>query len=135
MIQKMKYGAIGIVLPLMLLVLPFVTFAQGTTTNGLQRLVAQIGALIQAAVPLVIGLAILLFLWGIFKLYFLDPSEENRKEGRKLIVWGLIAIVVMVSVWGLVKILQSAIIANESENAPLRAPIAIPTSPTSRSGN
>jgi len=51
-------------------------------------------------VPLIISLALIYFLWGVAK-YIQKPDEK----GREMILWGLIGLFVMVSVWGLVNLL------------------------------
>jgi hypothetical protein len=55
-------------------------------------------------VPLIFALAFLLFLWGMFK-YFFWNTEEGKEQGRQLILWGVIAFVVMFSIWGIVNLL------------------------------
>lgn len=57
-------------------------------------------------VPLVFALALIVFVWGLFMSFILGgTSEDKRKEGQQLMLWGIIAFFVMVSVWGLVNIL------------------------------
>ncbi len=61
--------------------------------------------LIQSVVPLLFSIAIVAFIWGIIQMY-LDPNnEEQRKKGKQYMIWGLIALFVMISVWGLVNVL------------------------------
>ncbi len=61
--------------------------------------------LIKAIVPFLITLATVAFIWGVIQ-YFLNPdNEEKRKKGKEYILWGLIALFVMVSMWGLVALL------------------------------
>lgn len=58
--------------------------------------------LIKSIIPFLMTLATAAFIWGVIQ-YFLNPdNEEKRKKGKGFIVWGLIALFVMVSVWGLV---------------------------------
>lgn len=62
------------------------------------------------AVQLILALALVSFLYGIFRLVFLDASnEEGRNKARKFMLWGIVALFVMVSVWGLVNVLQSSV--------------------------
>jgi uncharacterized membrane-anchored protein len=62
--------------------------------------------LITKLIPIVIGAAVLVFLFGILKFIFAG-DEEARKSARSFMIFGVIALFVMVSVWGLVKFLQS----------------------------
>lgn len=62
------------------------------------------------AVELILALALVSFLYGIFRLIFVDASnEEARNKARKFMLWGICALFVMVSVWGLVNVLKSSI--------------------------
>ncbi|HEV7702495.1 MAG TPA: pilin [Candidatus Paceibacterota bacterium] len=61
-----------------------------------------------AAIPLLFALAVLVFVWGVVKFFFINYAEEaKRTEGRQFMVWGIIALTVMLCVWGLVGILGS----------------------------
>lgn len=60
-----------------------------------------------AVVPLLVAIAVAFFIWGIIT-YFLNPdNEEKKKEGKSYLLWGLIALFVMTSFWGLVNILSN----------------------------
>ena len=52
------------------------------------------------------GLALVAFLYGVLKYIQPGASEGDKKKARSYIIWSLIGLTVMVSVWGLVKILQ-----------------------------
>lgn len=61
--------------------------------------------LVSSVVPLLFTLAVVGFIYGIIQ-YFLNPdNEEKRKKGKSYMIWGIIALFVMVSMWGLVGIL------------------------------
>jgi hypothetical protein len=64
-----------------------------------------IGTFLGRLAPFIITLTLLTFLWGMFQLVR-SGSEESRKEGRKIIVFGVVALFVMVSIWGLVNLLR-----------------------------
>lgn len=61
----------------------------------------------EVLVPLIFALAFLLFLFGVFKYFFSSgaKAEDNRKEGRKFVMWGVIAFAIMISLWGIVNVL------------------------------
>lgn len=61
--------------------------------------------IIQMLIIMSIGLAILFFLYGVLAYVTAGDSEEKRKKGRDRMIYGIIGIFVMVSVWGLVNIL------------------------------
>lgn len=56
-------------------------------------------------VPFIFALALIAFIWGVMQYYLNPENEEKRSKGKEFIVGGLIALFVMVSVWGLVNIL------------------------------
>lgn len=61
--------------------------------------------IVKSIIPLFFSLAIAGFIYGIVQ-YFLNPeNEENRKKGKSYMLWGLIALFVMISVWGLVAVI------------------------------
>lgn len=62
---------------------------------------------INYAIYIIIGLAILYFVWNVFKYYFKESGEESRKEGREFVLWAVIGMFVILSFWGLVNILMN----------------------------
>ncbi len=56
-------------------------------------------------VPLLFAIAFLVFIFGVYKHFIQNgASGDEKNEGKKLILYGLIGFAVMVSVWGLVNI-------------------------------
>ena len=60
---------------------------------------------INQIVPLLIGVALLIFFWGIVR-YIASGGEDGKGKGRSLMLWGVIALFVMVSVFGILQILK-----------------------------
>jgi len=59
-------------------------------------------------VPVLFALAFIVFLWGIANAYIFSAGDEEAvKKGHKLILWGIIAFVVMISIWGLVNVIAN----------------------------
>ena len=60
------------------------------------------------AVPILIAIAFIVFLWGVAKAYIISgASEEARKQGHQIILWGVIGFVVVFSLWGIVNLALS----------------------------
>lgn len=76
-----------------------------------------IGFINDTLVPLVFALALIVFIWGLFTSFILPNGD--RDQGRQLMLWGIIAFFVMVSVWGLVNILVGTF---GLENTPITPP-------------
>ena len=61
----------------------------------------------RSIIPLLFALAIAMFIWGVIQ-YVINTDEEAKKQkGKMFMIWGIIALAVMVSVWGLVGILRN----------------------------
>lgn len=73
--------------------------------------------LISPLVLLVASLAFLAFLWGIAVYIFKAGDEKSKEYGKNIMVYGVIALFVMVSVWSLVQILKNTFF--ESSNTPV----------------
>ncbi|MDE2031288.1 MAG: hypothetical protein KGI58_03475 [Patescibacteria group bacterium] len=61
--------------------------------------------IIKSVVPLLFTLATAAFIWGITQYLLNADNEEKRKKGKSYMIWGIIALFVMISMWGLVGIL------------------------------
>ena len=72
---------------------------------------ASIG-LINATIALLIGVAVLLFIWGVFNYFRFSDSAEKRSSSSKYIVYGLISILVITSLWGFVYMLADTLDIN-----------------------
>lgn len=58
----------------------------------------------RSVVPLLFALAVVAFIWGVIQYYLNPGNEEKRKKGKDFIVGGLIALFVMVAMWGIISI-------------------------------
>jgi len=75
-----------------------------TVPSNFSELVGIFVDLIQTALPVIAGLALLVFVWGLAKFIFRVGGDEKAvAEGKKLMVWGLVALFVLVSVWGILR--------------------------------
>lgn len=59
-----------------------------------------------AVVPLLITLSIVVFIAGIVKFIAGADEAGKREEGRRFMLYGIIGLFVMVSIWGLVGTIQ-----------------------------
>lgn len=51
------------------------------------------------------GVALLYFIWGIFRFLANEDNEEERRKSKQSMLWGVIGMVIMVSVYGLISII------------------------------
>ena len=60
----------------------------------------------KSVIPLLFAVAVVMFVWGAVKFFIIDSAEEKKREqGKQFMLWGIIALAVMLSIWGLVNIL------------------------------
>lgn len=88
-------------------------------------LLARARVALDALIPFIIGLAVFVILWGIFLYVTKAAEEEKRSEGRLYIVWGIVAVFSMLSLWGFVNIL-----VNTFDLKTTLDKSSIPTAPT-----
>ena len=86
--------------------LPFMAFAQSqVNTQYLGSMISSAKALLDQLVVLLIALAVVWFIWNVIR-YTMSDDEEKKGQAKSQMIWGVIAIAVIVSIWGLVAILQ-----------------------------
>ena len=54
---------------------------------------------------MIFALAVVIFIWGVVQFIMNSEEEAKRAKGKQFMLWGIIALTVMVCVWGLVGIL------------------------------
>jgi len=77
--------------------------------------------LILTVIPIVAGLALVVFFWGLAKFILKAGEESAREEGKQVMKWGIVALFVLVSIWGIVMFLHGDLFGS---------PIGIPQLPT-----
>ncbi|HZS42757.1 MAG TPA: hypothetical protein VFA52_00880 [Candidatus Paceibacterota bacterium] len=109
------------------LALAFPAVAFGQQLTNISVLVASATHILNQLIPFFIGLGVVVFFYGIIR-YALAGSGEDKSAARSIMIWGIIALFVMVSVWGLVNFLGNALGLNNAQNIPA------PNIPTNASG-
>jgi len=66
-----------------------------------------------------VALAVVWFIWNVIR-YTLADDEEKKGAAKMQMVWGIIAIAVIVSVWGLVAILRNMFGVDNNSAIPTR---------------
>ena len=77
--------------------------------NGIIGIIdAALGIVTGTLIPLAFALCLLYFFWGVAKYIRTGAgSEEAAKEGRRIMVWGVVGLFVAFSVWGIISFIQS----------------------------
>ncbi len=58
----------------------------------------------RSIIPFIFALATLMFLYGVVEFLSGAQEEAKREKGKSFMIWGIVGLAVMVSVWGIVKI-------------------------------
>ena len=94
------------------LVVPLTSFAALGNISGL---VGDFGDIVNSIIPILFALALLGFFYGLVRYIF--GKEDDREAAKKTMLWGVIALFVMASVWGLVAFVQDAV-GVDADSAP-----------------
>lgn len=56
-------------------------------------------------IPFLIAIGLFAFLFGVLRFLIAQENEEIKERARESMVWGTLALFIMVSFWGIVQIL------------------------------
>lgn len=79
-----------------------------TGSTNVNQLSNQVKSYFNLAIELMIAAAFLYVVWSAFKFATAGGDEDRRKEGQQGIIYGVIGVVVMLSVWGLVALVTGS---------------------------
>lgn len=75
--------------------------------KGLNGIIGNLTELFGNAYALILVAIGLAFAWGILKFVF--KSGSDQEEGKTMMIWSIVAITVLASVYGIVKIVQDTV--------------------------
>lgn len=76
----------------------------GSSGGGLGSILSKIQELLNMVIPVLVALGVVYFVWGVVQ-YVIGSDEEAKTKGRDRIIYGIIGLTVIISLWGLVYIL------------------------------
>ena len=88
--------------------LPLLVAAQGVISQA-QNIVTGLQTIVNLVFPLLIGVAAIVFVWGVIKYIMAAGDEKARKDGRWMIIWSLVGLAVILGMAGLVNLLLSTV--------------------------
>jgi K+-transporting ATPase A subunit len=62
----------------------------------------QIRGIVNMLIPLAVACALLFFIWGLVVYIVRSGDIKSKEEGRTRMIWGVIALFIIVSIWGIV---------------------------------
>lgn len=87
--------------------------------GNIENLVEAIGRIVDLATPIVVGIALLVFFWGLVKFIFAQGNEDAKEQGKRLMIGGVIALFVIVSVVGIINFIGDAIGVDQGGSLPV----------------
>jgi len=89
------------IIALLTLTAPVVAQAQ-----NIESVTSLVSSLVNYAIGILIGVGIIAFFIGLIK-YLWSNNGDDKSKGAKIMVWGILALFVMLSIFGLVRLLQN----------------------------
>ena len=105
---------IGLIALASVAILPAFAHAQ---LGNVENIIEQIGNLVNLATPIVVGIALLVFFWGLVK--FLASDGEDKEKGKNLMIGGIIALFVIVSIVGIIRWIGDAVDIDQGGTLPV----------------
>ena len=120
----MKYKIFLQSLILSLILTPHVSFA---AFERLKDLLRDFKSLLDLLVPITFALALIFFFYGIAQFIRNAGETKTHEAGKNKIIWGIVGLFVMVSIWGIIRYLGDSlgIETNIRNGAPTRTVPAV----------
>ena len=61
--------------------------------------------IVNPAIYLLLALAGVYFVWGVFSFISNQENDEGREKGKQHMIWGIIGIFIMLSAFGIIKMI------------------------------
>ena len=87
--------------------IPVIAMAQ--SPDWLNSVINGVASILPGLIAVLIGVALLFFIWGLIVFITKSGDENAVAEGKVMMFWGVIALFVIVSVWGIVLLLQQIV--------------------------
>lgn len=104
--KKMKSNITKHIIITAVTLTPFIAFA----VEALSTIIARWTNTVTLIINFLLVVATLVFVWGIIKYVAAGGDAAKVKEARGYIVWGLLGLAVMASVWVIVRVIQLEVI-------------------------
>lgn len=99
--------------------LAFAQLAEGTAGNFGEFIEGVLDLINGFLIPLLIALAVLFFIYGVFK-YFIQggADEDSRAQGRSLMLYAILGFVAIVALWAIVNFVANAFFSDPTQEIP-----------------
>ncbi len=90
--------------PVSLYLLPRVVLAFPDNLTGVIEMFTDIGLKL---IPFLAAIAFLVFVWGVGRFIRASGSGKDLGESKNILIWGVIGLFVLVTIWGIIAFLRS----------------------------
>lgn len=95
------------IIALVSLLAPTVAFAQTSAVTDVNSLSAKIIGIGNVVAYLLVGLAVIFIIYNVVWYLVKDTGDEKKTKAGMNVLWGIVGLFVIVSIWGLVNILTN----------------------------
>jgi len=87
------------------ILIPQVSFA---AFERLKDLLRDFKSLLDLMIPIIFALALIFFFYGLAQ-FIRSVSDKTIQEGKNKMIWGIISLFVMISIWGIINFIQDSL--------------------------
>lgn len=88
----------------------YLFFVNVAHAEGVDTFVSNVNKLIlNPLIGLLFGIALVFFLYGVVEFLMNSETEEGKTMGKKHMLWGVVGLFIMLSVWGILNLVISTI--------------------------
>ena len=80
------------------------------------------GLILNPVIGLLFGLSSVYFIYGLVRLLSMDAADKSRKEAQDAILWGIVGMTIMFSVFGLIHFILATFGISNSDISPSAKP-------------
>ncbi len=94
----------------LVLIPSYILAASVTAPTDLKSFLGLLTGLINIVIPIIFALTFIAIAWGVIRAWIMgDASSEDIDTGKKVALVGVIALTIMVSIWGILRLLKTSI--------------------------
>jgi|SRR3989344_1183737 len=94
---------------------PVVSFA---ALGGVRDLLVSIRGILDLIIPVLFGLALIFFFWGVVQFILHSGEDKTREDGKKKMLWGIVALFVFLSISGILNLIGDTLDIDMSGTIP-----------------
>lgn len=89
------------------------------TSPSISSIINTLKELVNGVIPVLELVAVVVFLWGVIKFIRAGGNEQEIKEAKGYIIYGLIGMFVLISFWGIMNLLAATFGITPGGNIPI----------------